>query len=317
MNQFFETRLPGVPAKFLLGLGRVAEELLDFRWTEVFRIDFHEDFARFNVDALFVDAFAFPAEFDAGLAEREGAELADGMVLAGGDHEVVGLRLLEDEPHTFDVVAGVAPVAQGVQVAQVQLVLESLRDARRREGDLAGHERLAPALALVVEEDAVAAVHSVALAVVLHYPEAVEFRDAIRAARVKRRRLLLRDFLHETEEFRGRGLVDAAGVGQAGDAHRLEEAEHAERVGVGRKLRHVEGNFDVALGRQIVDLVGPDFHNDPDQARAVGHIAPMQIHETLLLHIPDPFVQVQVFNPSCVERRTPPHNAVDLIALLD
>ena len=74
--------------------------------------------------------------------------------LAGRDHVVVGLVLLEHQPHRLDVVLGVAPVALGVEVAE--------RAARRCRpsliaaachGDLAGDELEPAARRLVVEED--------------------------------------------------------------------------------------------------------------------------------------------------------------------
>ena len=64
------------------------------------------------------------------------------------------------------VVAGVAPVALRVEVAQVEVVLQAQGDARHGAGDLARHEGLAADRALVVEEDAVGGVQAVGLAVV-------------------------------------------------------------------------------------------------------------------------------------------------------
>ena len=57
---------------------------------------------------------------------REGRveEVADRVGLAGGDDVVVGLLLLEHQPHRLDVVAGEAPVALGVEVAEHQLLLQ-------------------------------------------------------------------------------------------------------------------------------------------------------------------------------------------------
>ena len=60
-----------------------------------------------------------PVEPD--VAEGELDELAHGVRLAGGDDVVVGLVLLEHQPHGLDVVAGEAPVALGVEVAEAQL----------------------------------------------------------------------------------------------------------------------------------------------------------------------------------------------------
>ena len=65
------------------------------------------------------------------------------MRLAGGQHVVVRLVLLQDAPHALDVVAGMAPVALGVEVAEVELVLQAELDRGDRAGDLARDEGLA------------------------------------------------------------------------------------------------------------------------------------------------------------------------------
>src|SRR5688572_15409898 len=106
----------------------------------------------------------FPVELE--VTEDLVAELADAVGLAGGDDEVLGLSLLEHEPHGLDVVAGESPVALGVEVAEEELLLEAELDAGGSAGDLAGDEGLAAAGGFVVEEDAIAGVHAVRLAVV-------------------------------------------------------------------------------------------------------------------------------------------------------
>ena len=59
---------------------------------------------------------------DTDLAERQAHELLDAVCLAGGDDVVVGLVLLQHQPHRLHVVAGIAPVALGVEVAEHDLV---------------------------------------------------------------------------------------------------------------------------------------------------------------------------------------------------
>ena len=109
-------------------------------------------------------------------------ELAHAVLLAGGDDEVLGLLLLQHQPLHLDVVARMAPVAQRVEVAEVQAVLQPERDARERARDLARDEGLAAQRALVVEQDAVAGVHAVGLAVVDRDPVGVELGHRVRAS---------------------------------------------------------------------------------------------------------------------------------------
>ena len=137
------------------------------------------------------------------------AELPDAVRLVGGDDVVVGIVLLEHEPHHVDVLLGVAPVAAGVEVAEVEGLLQAELDPRGRPGDLARDEGLAAAGRLVVEEDAVAGMEVVALAVVDGQPVGVDLRAPVGRTRPERRALGLRHLLHLAEHLRGRGLVVA------------------------------------------------------------------------------------------------------------
>jgi len=76
--------------------------------------------------------------------------------LARADDVVLGLGLLQHAPHRVHEVLGVAPVALGLEVAEVELVLQAVLDAAYGAGDLARDKGLAAALALVVEQDAIA-----------------------------------------------------------------------------------------------------------------------------------------------------------------
>ena len=65
------------------------------------------------------------------------------MAFAGGEDVIVGLRLLQNPPHALDIVAGVAPIALGVEVAEKNPVLLAAFDRGDRPGDLSGHEGFA------------------------------------------------------------------------------------------------------------------------------------------------------------------------------
>ncbi len=130
------------------------------------------------------------------------------MGLAGRQHVVVGLVLLQHPPHALDIVAGMAPVAQGVEIAEEQLALQAMGDRRDGAGDLAGDEGLAADRALVVEQDAVRGMNAVGLAIVHRDPVGVELGGAVGGARIERRRLRLRHLADLAEHLRRRGLVE-------------------------------------------------------------------------------------------------------------
>ena len=100
------------------------------------------------------------------------------------------------------------PVAAGAEVAEEELLLEADLDAGEAAGDLTGDEGLAAQGRLVVEEDAVAGIDAVGLAIVDADPVGVEFGDGVGAARIEGGGLALRDLLDEAVELRGAGLVE-------------------------------------------------------------------------------------------------------------
>jgi hypothetical protein len=87
---------------------------------------------------------------------------------------------------------------------------------------------------------------------------------------------------------------------------RVQDPEHADRGDVGGVLRHLEGDLDVALGGEVVDLVGLDDLQRPHQAVLVDEVPVVQ--DQLLPHVID---------PPRVEGAAAAHEAVDLVALLE
>src|SRR6185436_16401454 len=232
------------------------------------------------------------------------------VALARGDDVVLGARLLEHQPLRFDVVPRMSPVAPRVQVADVEAVLHTQGDARKRPRGLARDEGFPADRRLVVEEDAVAREHAVGLAVVHRDPVGVELGHAIGRARIERRRLLLRRLGDLAVELGGRRLVIARL--HAEDAQRLEEPERAQPVGVRRVLGLLEGHRDMALRAEVIDLVGLRVLQHPHQARAVGQVAVVQ-DEPAVVHVR---VLVQVVDALGVEERGAPLDAMDDVTLL-
>ena len=256
-----------------------------------------------------VDARARPGQVELQQLRAALHELAHAVLLAGRDHEVLRLLLLQHQPLHLDVVARMAPVALGVQVAEEELGLQAHLDARQAARDLAGDERLAAQRGLVVEEDAVAGIHAIGLAVVDHDPVAVHLGHRIGRARIEGRGLLLRDLLHQAVQLGGAGLVELRLLLKAQDADRFQQAQHAERVGVGGVLRLLERDLHVGLRGQVVDLVRLHLLHDVDQRRRVRHVAVVQDE----VRIGVVRVFVDVVDARGVEQRGAALDAVHLI----
>src|SRR4029077_16327207 len=135
LHQFVE-RHAMPPAELVVRLARIADQGLDFGRTEVTRIDLDQHLSGFLIQSLLVGAGAFPDDGAADAGERLFDELAHRMRFASRQHVIVGLVLLPDPPHAFDIVAGVAPIAQGMEIAEKQRRLQAELDGRDRAGDL-------------------------------------------------------------------------------------------------------------------------------------------------------------------------------------
>ena len=93
----------------------------------------------------------------------------DRMALASGQHVVARFLLLEHEPHSFDIIARMAPVALRIQIAEIEPLLQPVLDRRDRPRDLASDEGLA-SIALMIEQNTVGGVDAISLPIVYGNP---------------------------------------------------------------------------------------------------------------------------------------------------
>ena len=82
-------------------------------------------------------------------------------------------------------------------------------------------------------------------------------------------------------EFLCRGLVDARLLLEAEELDGLEAVERADGVGVCGILGGFEADLNVALSREVVDLVGLCFLHDADEVGGIGHVAVVQDKPTI------------------------------------
>jgi hypothetical protein len=158
--------------------------------------------------------------------------------------------------------------------------------------------------ALMIEQYPVGHVQPVALAVIHGHPVAEHLRDPVGRARMEGRALRLRSLLHEAVHLGASCLVHADRQVQL--PHRVEQAQHAQAGDVGRVLGHFEGDLDVALGGEVVDLLRLDRLQGPGEAVLVHEVAVVQGEA-----VPD------VVDAPGVERAAAPDETVDLVPLLE
>jgi hypothetical protein len=224
------------PAQVTLGPAGVGHQGVGLRWAVEGRVDDH-------VVAV--------VEVHGG----EGclAQVAHAVELAGADHVILGRLPLQHEPHGAHIVAGKAPVALGVEVAQAQLVGQAEFDLRGTVGDLAGDELQPAAWAFVVVEHPGYGIQPVLSAVVAGDQVPVNLGDPVGVARVEAGGDRLGGLIRIAEHLAGGGLVEARlGRHLAGA---VQHPCHAQRGRFGRQHGLGPGELHVGLSAQVVDLV--------------------------------------------------------------
>src|SRR5215813_1917698 len=214
-----------LPAELLSRLARISDEQVDFGWPEITRVNAHQYEAGLGIDALLVDAFTPPVEPSTHDCERPLDELAYGIRFAGGQDVVIRFGLLHHQPHAFDIVAGMAPVPLGVNVANIECVVHALLDRGHCPCHLASHEGFTSDGTFVIEQDAIRGVHAVSLAIIDRDPVRVELGHAVWTPWIERRCLLLRHLLDLAEQFRGRRLIEADRPLEPQNADRFKRAQ--------------------------------------------------------------------------------------------
>src|SRR4029077_8837547 len=142
----------------------------------------------------------------------------------------------------------------GVQIAQLQLAVESELDASDSIRYLSG-DKLEPApRGLVIEQDAGAGEDPVTLAVVHRDPVTVKFGHSVGAARVKARPLILRALLYGAEHLAGRCLVKANP--RVHHPYGLQQARDTERRKLAGEHWLVPGRGHEGLGCKVIHLLG-------------------------------------------------------------
>src|ERR1700737_1771903 len=113
------------------------------------------------------------------------------MASAGGDHEVVWLVMLQHQPHSANIVGGVAPIAMRFEIAQVELGLKAELNACEGARDLSSDKRLTAPRRFVVEQNPIRNEKSVRFAKIYRIPVCGDFAHGVGAPGIKRRVFIL------------------------------------------------------------------------------------------------------------------------------
>ena len=149
----------------------------------------------------------------------------------------------------------------------------------------------------MIEQDARATIHPVSLAILLHNPKTIQFRNSIRRIRMERRQLILRHLFHLAVKLRRRSLVDAARILQPAQTHRLQDTQHPRCIHVGRELRRVERYLHMALCRQIINLIRTYLGHNLHNRHGIPQVSIMQMEMPPTLKMGYTFAEIHARTP--------------------
>src|SRR4051812_25048952 len=101
------------------------------------------------------------------------------MLYSGGNHEIFRTLLLQHQPHGLHIIAGVTPISFGVQIAQVEAVLQPQLYSRQGPDYLPGNKRLSTNRRFMIEKKTTAGIKTVGVSIAGSNPVRIELRDAV------------------------------------------------------------------------------------------------------------------------------------------
>lgn len=136
----------------------------------------------------------------------------------------------------------------------------------------------------MIEQNPIAGEDAVGFAVINGVPMRGALGGGVRGAGVEGGGFRL-GWRRGSEHFRRPGLVvfdmRAAGGGDVG-SNGLEEAEGAGGDDVGSVIRDLEGDGDVGLGGEVVNLVGENNVEPTAEGGCVGEVGVVELHSSLV-----------------------------------
>ena len=116
----------------------------------------------------------------------------------------------------------------------------------------------------MVEQDAVAGIHVVRLAVVHRDPVGIELGHAVGAARVEGSGFFLRSLLHFAVKLTSACLIDPSFCCQPQHAHCFQKPQRAKCIAVGGVLGSFKAHRHMALSTQVINFIGLHLLDDPE-----------------------------------------------------
>lgn len=189
------------------------------------------------------------------------------------------------------------PIANGVEIAEIQTILHSELNTGDSSRDFAGYKSGTTTGRFVVEQNTVREEHAISLAVVFDDPERKLLGNSVGRAGIKGGGLTLGSLHHLAVKLTRGGLIQTGFVGKTASADGVEQAEGSNTIHLSSILREIERNLHMTLSAEVVNLVGLNLRHQTAQVRGVRQISVVEEEvDTLAVRI-----LVKVVNATSVE----------------
>src|SRR5262249_60383938 len=111
--------------------------------------------ARSGINSLFRRPDSLPYNAYSDLRQRLLDEFTHRMRLASCQDVIIGLRLLQNLPHSLDVIPRMPPVALGIKITEKERLLSTELDRRDGTADFPRDEGLSSGRTLMIEQNSV------------------------------------------------------------------------------------------------------------------------------------------------------------------
>ena len=138
-----------------MSLTWISKKQVNFCRAEISRINFDQNFSTFDVGSDLINTLARPRNLPANTDKCELHKLADGVGLTSGQHIIIRHVLLQNAPHTFNIIASMPPISLGIYVTEKERFLKSKHYSGDSARNLARYKCLTARRPLMIKENAV------------------------------------------------------------------------------------------------------------------------------------------------------------------
>ena len=124
-------------------------------WTKIAWVNLDQNLSGPCVLADFVDAISLPDNLAPNFGKCQFNKAAHGFGAPCRQHKIIAYLMVDDGVHALDIFSRMAPIALGVEIAEIELFLASCFNRSHRHGDFLGNESLTAQRAFMVEQNAV------------------------------------------------------------------------------------------------------------------------------------------------------------------